>query len=62
MKNKIWINSIWSIILKDNSNKKVLVYALEGCPACIELKNKLDKVGVVFETVDMGGNQDIGIN
>jgi|TARA_R110000772_G_scaffold22874_3_gene61714 glutaredoxin len=45
--------------IKDNSNKKVLVYALDGCPACIELKNKLDKVGVVFETVDMGGNQDM---
>jgi glutaredoxin len=43
--------------IKNNSDKKVLVYALDGCPACVELKNKLDKVGVVFETIGMGGNQ-----
>jgi len=45
--------------IKSCNDKKVLVYALDGCPACIELKNKLDKIGVVFETIEMDGNQDM---
>jgi glutaredoxin len=43
--------------ISDNSNKKVYVYALDGCPACEELKSKLDKMGLVYETVIMNGNK-----
>jgi glutaredoxin len=45
--------------VKKNSYKKVTVYALEGCPACEDLKSKLDKIGVVYENVTMNGNQEM---
>jgi glutaredoxin len=45
--------------IQENSHKKVLVYSLDGCPACNELKNKLDKIGLVYETVGMNGNDDM---
>lgn len=45
--------------VEKNSHKKVTVYALEGCPACEDLKSKLDKIGVVYETVIMNGNQEM---
>lgn len=43
--------------VQKNSHKKVTVYALDGCPACEDLKNKFDKIGLVYETVIMNGNQ-----
>ncbi len=43
--------------IKDNNNKKIIVYALDGCPACNELKQKLDNVGVTYENVSMDGNE-----
>jgi glutaredoxin len=42
--------------INENNDKKVVVYALDGCPACEELKTKLEKVGVVYENVVMNGN------
>ena len=43
--------------IQENSDKNITVYALEGCPACIELKDKLDKIGVQYENIVMDGNE-----
>lgn len=43
--------------IEENSHKKVVVYALDGCPACEDLKTKFDKIGLVYETVLMNGNE-----
>lgn len=45
--------------ITDNNHKEVTVYALESCPACIELKEKLDKIGLTYENVTMDGNEDM---
>jgi len=45
--------------VKDNNHKKVLVYALDGCPACDELKGKFDKIGLNYESIKMNGNDDM---
>lgn len=45
--------------INDNSYKKVTVYALEGCPACEELKKKFNNIGLVYENVTMNGNDDM---
>lgn len=42
--------------INENNNKTITVYSLDGCPACNELKFKLNKLGVVYETIEMGGN------
>ena len=42
--------------IQENNHKKVFVYSLEGCPACEDLKTKLDKIGLVYENVEMSGN------
>lgn len=45
--------------IQENNHKQVTVYALEGCPACIEFKDKLDKIGVQYENIVMDGNEDM---
>lgn len=45
--------------IKDNSHKKVVVYSLEGCPACEDLKTKFDRIGLVYENINMNGNQQM---
>jgi glutaredoxin len=45
--------------IKKNNHKEVFVYALEGCPACEELKKKLDNIGVVYEDIKMNGNEEM---
>lgn len=55
MSNKEQVNRLLEEI-KENSHKKVTVYALDGCPACEELKNKLDRIGVLYENVTMNNN------
>jgi glutaredoxin len=45
--------------IQKNKDKKILIYALEGCPACDDLKSKLDKIGLVYENVPMNGNEDM---
>jgi glutaredoxin len=45
--------------IKDNSHKNVKIYSLSDCPACIELKEKVEKIGLVFENIDMGGNDEM---
>jgi len=52
MKNKSQINRLLKEI-EDNSHKKIKVYTLQGCPACIELKDKFDKLGMIYEVVVM---------
>lgn len=43
--------------IKDNSHKKIILYSLDGCPACEEYKSKTEKLGLVYETVEMSGNE-----
>tara|TARA_R110002020_G_scaffold113236_7_gene260331 strand:- start:5468 stop:5797 length:330 start_codon:yes stop_codon:yes gene_type:complete len=45
--------------IKENEYKKVLIYSLDGCPACNELKNKLDKIGLRYEIVGMNENEEM---
>lgn len=45
--------------INENNDKKVVVYALDGCPACEELKSKLEKVGVLYENIVMNGNEEM---
>ena len=45
--------------VQDNNHKKVLVYALDGCPACDELKNKFEKIGLNYESIKMNGNDEM---
>lgn len=45
--------------IDDNSHKEVIVYALEGCPACEELKKKFDNIGLTYENVIMNGNENM---
>jgi glutaredoxin len=45
--------------INENNDKKIVVYALDGCPACEELKSKLEKVGVLYENVVMNGNEEM---
>ena len=45
--------------INENSHKKVIVYALDGCPACNDLKNKFNNIGLTYETVIMNGNDDL---
>ena len=45
--------------IQKNKDKKIVIYALEGCPACDDLKSKLDKIGLVYENVPMNGNENM---
>jgi len=45
--------------IKDNDYKNISVYALSGCPACDELKKKLDNIGITYEEITMNGNDDM---
>jgi len=45
--------------ISDNNHKEVVVYALEGCPACEELKKKFDNIGLTYENVTMNGNENM---
>lgn len=47
-------------LLEEVSNvkdKEVIVYSMEGCPACIELKTKMNKIGIKYENVDMNSEE-----
>lgn len=45
--------------IKNNGNKKVVLYTMSHCPACKELKNKLDHLHITYENVEMEGNDDV---
>ncbi len=42
--------------IQENKHKKIVFYTLDGCPACNELKQKSEKIGLVWENVEMDGN------
>lgn len=42
--------------IKENSHKKIKLYSLDGCPACEEFKTKIDRLGVTYENIEMGGD------
>jgi len=42
--------------IKENNHKEVIVYTMSHCPACNELKTKLDHVGIYYENIEMEGN------
>jgi len=39
-----------------NKDKKITLYTFKTCPACVELKKKLNKINVLYEEVDMEDN------
>ena len=45
--------------VEENNYKKVIVYALDGCPACNDVKKKFDQIGLKYETVIMNGNDEM---
>ena len=45
--------------ISENNNKNVVVYSLDGCPACAELKDKFDRMGLTYEKVEMTDNNDM---
>jgi glutaredoxin len=45
--------------IQENSHKKVVVYSLDGCPACEELKDKFERMGLVYENIEMTNNDEM---
>jgi len=45
--------------IQENSHKKVVVYSLDGCPACEELKDKFERMGLVYENIEMTDNDEM---
>lgn len=45
--------------IKNNNHKTITLYTMEHCPACKELKSKLDRVGIMYENVEMEGNDEM---
>ena len=45
--------------IKKNSNKNVTLYTMDHCPACKQLKEKLDHLNIYYENVEMDGNDDM---
>lgn len=45
--------------IRNNSEKNITIYTMEHCPACKDLKTKLDHVGIVYENVEMEGNDKV---
>lgn len=45
--------------ISENNNKSVVVYSLDGCPSCEELKDKFDRMGLTYENVEMTDNDDM---
>jgi len=44
--------------IRNNSDKKITLYTMNHCPACKELKTKLDHLNIKYENVEMEGNQE----
>lgn len=43
--------------INTNSNKELVLYSINGCPACEEFKTKLGKLDITYESVDMDDNE-----
>jgi len=39
------------------SDKEITVYGMSHCPACQQLKEKLDHLNIAYESVEMEGNE-----
>lgn len=42
--------------IKENNNKNIVLYTMEHCPACKELKSKLDHLNINYSNIEMEGN------
>jgi glutaredoxin len=45
--------------INSNSGKKLVLYSIDGCPACEEFKTKLSKLDIMYENVDMENNDEM---
>lgn len=45
--------------IKLNSYKEITLYTMEHCPACKELKNKLEHLNINYTNVEMDGNEEM---
>jgi glutaredoxin len=45
--------------IKSNSEKEITLYSIDGCPACEEFKDKLGKLDITYESIDMEGNDEM---
>ena len=52
MKNSLQVNRLLKEI-QDNNHKNVKIYSLSDCPACNELKSKIERIGLVYENIEM---------
>ena len=43
--------------IESSKSKNIIVYSIDGCPSCEEFKSKLNKLDIVYETVEMEGNE-----
>jgi glutaredoxin len=43
----------------ENNNKSVILYTMDHCPACKQLKEKLDHLNINYENIEMDGNESM---
>jgi glutaredoxin len=43
--------------LNSNQDKNITLYSINGCPACEEFKDKLGKLDITYESIDMEDNE-----
>lgn len=44
--------------IKRNNSKEVNVFYLDGCPSCKSIKNKFDRLGVIYTSTDVNENDE----
>ena len=45
--------------IQSNNTKELVLYSIDGCPACEEFKDKLSKLDITYESIDMEGNDEM---
>jgi glutaredoxin len=45
--------------IKENSDKEVTLYTMDHCPACKELKTKLEHLNITYKNVEMENNDEM---
>jgi glutaredoxin len=43
--------------IRNNDDKKIILYTMENCPACKELKGKMEHLNIKYENVEMENNE-----